>query len=55
MFVDGKVEAAQVRLPVDLKEWLRREALANYRTLNAEVVKRLEESRAADQREPARS
>lgn len=53
MHVDRKVEAAQVRLPVALKEWLRREASANYRSINAELVKRLEESRAQDQQKAA--
>ena len=49
MSTERKFEPAQVRLPVSLKDWLRREATANYRSTNAEIVKRLEESRALDQ------
>lgn len=37
-----------VRLPVELKQWLGLQANANRRSLNGEVIKRLEESRQRD-------
>lgn len=37
-----------IRLPSDLKDWLRREAGSNHRSLNGEVLVRLEASRTAD-------
>ncbi|MGB3881990.1 MAG: Arc family DNA-binding protein [Diaphorobacter nitroreducens] len=38
--------AAQVRLPDELKAWLQHEAIDNRRSLNSEIVVRLEQSRA---------
>ncbi|MBI2306119.1 MAG: Arc family DNA-binding protein [Rhodocyclales bacterium] len=37
-----------VRLPDDLKQWLKHQAVDNRRSLNAEIVMRLEESRRQD-------
>ncbi|MCG7598422.1 Arc family DNA-binding protein [Halomonas sp. McH1-25] len=38
-----------VRLPVGIKEWLRREAKRNRRSLSAEITYRLEQSRRAQE------
>ncbi|MFT3815459.1 MAG: Arc family DNA-binding protein [Acidovorax sp.] len=38
--------AAQGRLPDDLKAWLQHEAIDNRRSLNSEILVRLEQSRA---------
>lgn len=38
-----------VRLPDDLKTWLKHRAVDNKRSLNSEVVSRLEESRRREQ------
>jgi hypothetical protein len=46
----------KIRLPAALKAWLQRRAAANRRTLNAEVVVRLEETQkqeASDAKTPA--
>ena len=40
--------AAQVRLPDDLKAWLQHQALDNRRSLNSEILVRLEQSRKAE-------
>ena len=37
---------AQVRLPDELKAWLQHEAIDNRRSLNSEILVRLEQSRA---------
>lgn len=39
-------EQTNIRIPSDLKEWLRQEARASRRSLTSEVILRLEESRA---------
>lgn len=39
-------QASQVRLPDDLKKWLHHEAIDNRRSLNSEILVRLEQSRA---------
>lgn len=36
-----------LRLPPDLKDWVAREAKANRRSMNSEILLRLEESRRA--------
>lgn len=38
-----------VRLPAELKSWLGLQAQANRRSLNGEMIKRLEESRLREQ------
>jgi len=40
-----KIPTLQVRLPEDLKVWLKHKSVDNRRSLNSEVVARLEESR----------
>lgn len=39
-----------VRLPEDLKEWLKKRAAENFRSVNGEIVARLEESRKREQK-----
>ncbi|MDI3382532.1 Arc family DNA-binding protein [Xenophilus aerolatus] len=46
MDVKHEYSPMMIRLPADLKEWLRAQARANYRTMNAELVKRLRDSSA---------
>lgn len=41
--------AVMVRLPQDLKTWLQRIAIRNRRSLNSEVLHRLEQSRKAEE------
>jgi hypothetical protein len=45
--MDAKKPTKQVliRLPEDLKEWLTKKAEENYRSVNGEIVSRLQESR----------
>lgn len=38
-----------IRLPQDLKEWLKEKAEGNFRSMNSEVVARLEESRKKEE------
>lgn len=38
-----------VRLPDDLKRWLKHKAVDNFRSLNSEIVARLEQSRKAEE------
>lgn len=38
-----------IRLPQDLKDWLKHKAVDNRRSFNGEVLVRLEQSRAAEQ------
>ena len=41
-----KVAPLPLRLPAELKTWLREQALSNRRSMTSEVIKRIEESRA---------
>ena len=43
-----------LRLPATLKVWLTDQAQRNFRSLNAEITKRLEDSRLAAQSQEAR-
>ena len=43
------MRADSIRLPADLREYLRAEARKNTRSYSGEVVHRLEQSRQADQ------
>jgi hypothetical protein len=45
--MDKKSEFSQtpVRLPLDLKRWLKHKAIDNHRSLNNEIVMRLQESK----------
>lgn len=38
-----------VRLPEELKQWLKHKAVDNFRSLNSEIVARLEQSRKAEE------
>jgi hypothetical protein len=40
-----KIPPLQVRVPTDLKAWLKEQAQKNHRSLNGELVYRLERSR----------
>lgn len=40
-----------VRLPPELKQWLGEQALSNRRSLNSEMIKRLEDSRRREMEE----
>ncbi|WP_461161558.1 Arc family DNA-binding protein [Simplicispira piscis] len=46
---NGKLAPSPVRLPPDLKDWLKHQAACNKRSMNSEVVLRLEQSRAQQQ------
>lgn len=38
-----------VRLPEDLKQWLKHKAVDNFRSLNSEIIARLEQSRKLEE------
>lgn len=42
-----------LRMPPDLKEWLAQQAKIDTRSLNSEIVKRLQESRERDEKKNA--
>lgn len=44
-----KPHAAMQRLPYDLAQWLKHKAVDNHRSLNAEILHRLEQSRKAEE------
>ena len=44
-----KLPQFNIRLPLELKDYLQRKADEGYRSLNNEVVKRLEESRQREE------
>lgn len=44
-----------LRLPPELKQWLSGKAQENRRSMNSELVRRLEESRAAENRAQSQS
>lgn len=45
MQVENKQKPLGVRMPDELKQWLKHQAVDNRRSLNAEILVRLEESR----------
>lgn len=45
----SKLSPVQVRLPEDLKKWLKHKAVDNLRSLNSELVTRLQESKAREE------
>ena len=45
-----ELPTTQLRLPTELKSWLQHQAIDNRRSLNAEIVLRLEQSRAQQAR-----
>lgn len=49
MMIGRGSPAAQVRLSAALKAWLQHEAIDNRRSLNSEIVVRLEQSRLAQE------
>lgn len=38
-----------VRIPEELKQWLKHKAVDNFRSLNGEIIARLEQSRKAEE------
>lgn len=38
-----------VRMPEELKQWLKHKAVDNFRSLNSEIVARLEQSRKSEE------
>lgn len=42
-----------VRMPEELKQWLKHKAVDNFRSLNSEIVARLERSRKEDEAQHA--
>lgn len=38
-----------VRIPEELKKWLKHKAIDNFRSLNSEIIARLEQSRKAEE------
>ncbi len=38
-----------VRLPQDIKDWIQQKATENFRSMNAEIVARLDESRKQEE------
>ena len=46
MTVGRDSPAIQLRVPDELKLWLKNQAAQNHRSMNGEVLKRLEESRS---------
>lgn len=45
----GKIAPSPVRLPQELKDWLKHKAIDNRRSFNSEVWARLEQSRKAEE------
>lgn len=45
----GKIAPSPVRLPQELKDWLKHKAIDNRRSFNSEVWARLEQSRKEDE------
>lgn len=41
--------ASSVRIPIELRQWLSHRAVDNYRSLNGEIVARLEQSRRQEE------
>lgn len=46
-----KVAPLPLRLPQELKAWIRDQAVSNHRSMTGEVIKRIEESRARQLKE----
>lgn len=44
-----KIHAAVQRLPYDLAQWLKHKAVDNHRSLNAEILHRLEQGRKTEE------
>ena len=48
---NGKLTPSPIRLPQPLKDWLKHQAIDNHRSFNSEVLARLEESRARQEKD----
>lgn len=44
----GKLAPSPIRIPQELKDWLKHKAIDNRRSFNSEVLARLEQSREAE-------
>lgn len=44
-----KMAPSPVRIPDELKQWLKHKAVDNFRSLNGEIIARLEQSRKAEE------
>lgn len=47
-------EQTNMRLPTELKEWLKQKAATNFRSVTGEIVARLEQSRKAEEAQHAK-
>lgn len=47
---NGQLAPSPVRLPLGLKDWLKHKAIDNKRSMNSEIVLRLEQSRSQEQK-----
>lgn len=45
---NGKLAPSPVRIPQELKDWLKHKAIDNRRSFNSEVLARLEESQKSE-------
>ncbi|BDE74099.1 hypothetical protein HQS1_52230 [Delftia lacustris] len=45
------ISPSPIRLPQPLKDWLKHQAIDNHRSFNSEVLARLEESRARQEKD----
>lgn len=44
----GQLPPSPIRLPQELKDWLKHKAIDNHRSFNSEVLARLEQSRKSE-------
>lgn len=51
---DKQRPPSPVRIPEGLKQWLKHKAVDNFRSLNSEIVARLEQSRKAEEAQDAK-
>lgn len=47
------IAPSPVRIPAELKQWLKHKAVDNFRSLNSEIIARLEQSRKAEEAQHA--
>ncbi|WP_159051680.1 Arc family DNA-binding protein [Thauera aromatica] len=50
----SQISPTPVRVPHDLKRWLQHSAIENHRSLNSEILHRLEKSRIHEEAKEAR-
>lgn len=48
----GQLTPTQVRIPLELRDWLKHRAVDNRRSFNSEVLDRLERSRKQEEVQP---